>query len=680
MSEETSNQTNESVESPKSIETISVVTKVVSPSTLVPPPILKKQPEASDKQVIGRLTKIEIENYRAFRGRFELDLPNGCNLLIYGENGAGKSSLFNVLTDFLESPDRLFFDGKANNPLKHDDYRHRFNSDPSSVCLTFNVPQTGVSTTSAVKKFEWSKSKNDPKTPEMRSVNKGKGCLDYRALLRVHLLPTGAQDINLFGLFMDTLLANYKNPASTPSRAFAEEWKEIQKAFVPYAWKPANLDNCLKEFNAGFERVAKDTIALASKLLSDFDNELAVEIEYIPASYKWRPKKLVPPKIIAKPYFRRIHHHDYHSFLNEARLSALAIAIYFAGLKEAPVTDFRLLVLDDILIGLDMANRMTVLGMIEKLFKGWQVIIMTYHKAWFEVLNSRTNDGKWQHPWKSVTIRSYRALGVECPIVVSESGTLLARARTHFDHGDVKAAAVYARSAWEQIMSWYCEEWRLPVTYVESRRKLDTNDFLNKISKHLENMRNKQDREFALGVLQEIRHTRRFVLNPSSHFDPDISDVISAEIADGIRAVEDFEFLLRSLSKKDFLNSNETREKSKVGEIIIAALDHHVANRSTAALDAMNRAFEQHLDEFFRLREELVPYGTKISLDFLFTLSGRRKLFAGLTWKRLRHAQAYLVGTMSPEHLTIRDFESAARLFLHLRLNFILRKMENKAG
>jgi len=33
----------------------------------------------------ARLTKIEIENYRAFRGHFELELPEGSNLIIYAE-------------------------------------------------------------------------------------------------------------------------------------------------------------------------------------------------------------------------------------------------------------------------------------------------------------------------------------------------------------------------------------------------------------------------------------------------------------------------------------------------------------------------------------------------------------------------------------------------------------------
>jgi predicted ATPase len=54
---------------------------------------------------LGRLTGIEIINYFAFRGTFRLNLPKGENLLVYGENGAGKSSLFHTLRVFMEAPD-----------------------------------------------------------------------------------------------------------------------------------------------------------------------------------------------------------------------------------------------------------------------------------------------------------------------------------------------------------------------------------------------------------------------------------------------------------------------------------------------------------------------------------------------------------------------------------------------
>ena len=51
-----------------------------------------------------RVTKIEIKNFRAFYGTLEIDLhKTGKNLLVYGENGSGKTSLYLALKSFLES-------------------------------------------------------------------------------------------------------------------------------------------------------------------------------------------------------------------------------------------------------------------------------------------------------------------------------------------------------------------------------------------------------------------------------------------------------------------------------------------------------------------------------------------------------------------------------------------------
>src|SRR5438445_84420 len=86
-----------------------------------------------------RLSAIEIHNYRAYRGTFRLEMPQGENLLVYGENGGGKSSLFHTLRVFLEAPDWQVTDTetKKSRPVAVTDHRHRFTTDAPSVKLEF---------------------------------------------------------------------------------------------------------------------------------------------------------------------------------------------------------------------------------------------------------------------------------------------------------------------------------------------------------------------------------------------------------------------------------------------------------------------------------------------------------------------------------------------------------------
>lgn len=69
-----------------------------------------------------------------------------------------------------------------------------------------------------------------------------------------------------------------------------------------------------------------------------------------------------------------------HTLLNEAKLTQLALSIRFgATFARLDVSPLKLLVLDDLLISLDMGNRMKVVEIIlGPTFAGYQKIILTH--------------------------------------------------------------------------------------------------------------------------------------------------------------------------------------------------------------------------------------------------------------------------------------------------------------
>jgi len=79
-----------------------------------------------------------------------------------------------------------------------------------------------------------------------------------------------------------------------------------------------------------------------------------------------------------------------HTFLNEAKLSSIALSIRMAILKDKFVKDSpKLLVLDDLLLSLDMGNREAVLNIIlEEYLNDYQIIFLTHDRMFFQTILS----------------------------------------------------------------------------------------------------------------------------------------------------------------------------------------------------------------------------------------------------------------------------------------------------
>ena len=90
-------------------------------------------------------------------------------------------------------------------------------------------------------------------------------------------------------------------------------------------------------------------------------------------------------------------------FLNEARLTAIGLCLYLAGMsqsippKRADGTTYpRLLVLDDVLLSLDMAHRLPLLKLLKSAdFTDWQLLLLTHDRAWYEIAKQQLEG--WAH-------------------------------------------------------------------------------------------------------------------------------------------------------------------------------------------------------------------------------------------------------------------------------------------
>ena len=75
-------------------------------------------------------------------------------------------------------------------------------------------------------------------------------------------------------------------------------------------------------------------------------------------------------------HYLGIENVDHLEILNEARLSALAISIYLAAIVTNPIvqkTNYKIIFLDDIFVGLDMSNRLPLLEILQKFWQDGEI-------------------------------------------------------------------------------------------------------------------------------------------------------------------------------------------------------------------------------------------------------------------------------------------------------------------
>ena len=193
-----------------------------------------------------RITEIEIKNFRAFYGTHRIDLHKSeKNLLIYGENGSGKSSLYLALKLFLES-------GVAGYNHRFEDHQNIFLTDDDGYIKLYlrTDPQSKQSA------YEWSKTVRETNDPLIIEASKTKGFIDYKALLETHYLPPRQENVNVFDLLVNNLLADTINDITT--RSFADDWTDLLQAPRPYrnaTRKIAALDEQIKNFGISSYRL-----------------------------------------------------------------------------------------------------------------------------------------------------------------------------------------------------------------------------------------------------------------------------------------------------------------------------------------------------------------------------------------------------------------------------------------
>ena len=473
-----------------------------------------------------RIKKIEIKDYKAFYGKNEFNV-DGKNLFIYGENGSGKSSFYYALKDFFQS---------STETLSYDETENIFLTQAQKgkgyIKVTYNPDKNGNNTEKKYTVNKTSKNTYVAGDTSIRDAIKLKSFLTYKHLLAIHHIKKD-NEIDLFDLLVKGVLKHFKSLAITGSQELGELWENVEKAVAKptegqtynITQKKKDVDRTINIFNTAFKKLFDESsieniLKYSQPILDKFGHNIELKLQYTQVKPTSDYKDIERNHVRAKIKYLSKQIDKPHIFLNEARLSAIAISIYLGMVKRhIQGIPCKVLFLDDIFIGLDISNRLPLLEILKSDFDSYQVFITTYDKPWYEFV--RTNYLNNNSRWKCFEIYAGRSKeGFTIPVVKEIKGQgnndhlgyFIQTAENYHNSGDNKAAGVYLRSAFEAILKQFCFG-KVTVKFVIDQSKLQANDFWSATKSH------NQANQLTQHTKDEIDNLLPLVLNPLNHND-----------------------------------------------------------------------------------------------------------------------------------------------------------------
>lgn len=512
-----------------------------------------------------KITSIQFVNYKAFYGDGEqnkVTIKDGKSVLIYGENGSGKSSIYEGIKQFFNSADNtqqviasrhlkvpateIINQGQAEEAVIVNEVAVKVTFDDNGTLeeKTFGVPTENVKGTRYIS-----------------NANLLNSFLSYRELLRTYLMDD-LKDKSEFRskfafLLIETILSKNKNSATQNS--YSKDWNDLFRPRGRYK------EELLDRFQRGLKNDINKINLILNEILNYFEPDLKVQLvlseAYIEYYHSQKVDRLGNYPICEidleiELFGENVENDEENhlTVLNEARLSAIAISIYFASLINAPQQGFlyKLLFLDDIFIGLDMSNRIPLLQILtefrkpiitetldpetveiveaiqldngvkqyelQPFFDSYQVFITTYDRHWFGVARDWF-ETKAKDNWGHLELYSgYNdLLGFNTPVIYS-SLDYLQKANFYFQKHDYPTCANHLRKALEKRIKqllppnvFYIEK-EDPKTGLKELKKLNTlGGYIDRfISYNREN-------GIDASELVDLKNLKDWYFNPFSH-------------------------------------------------------------------------------------------------------------------------------------------------------------------
>lgn len=339
-----------------------------------------------------KINKITIENFK-FHHNLEFDIKTK-NCLIYGENGTGKSSIYEALyASFYYFKDTKI----ANNQISiRDKFLHRdYMSSDLKVDITFDDMRTlnrkdDILHNSDILKDDYSGTYETPH--RLLSGSVGDACIYFANEKILSNIVEG----NFFDILNKNLsthfpqLKTFETIYDNVKTNLHQLSHDTELSETNIIQDRTNADETC-EFKLNHFIPIENINSVLKKLKCDFEIEFSFKSSKVDNDTHQFSNPIISIKI--KDIEDR---DDFKNHFNEAKLKLISIAIYFALAKKYETTNsLKLLVLDDFLTSLDMANRKIIARYILDNFQEYQIIILTHNLQFNNLMKRLLSSNQW---------------------------------------------------------------------------------------------------------------------------------------------------------------------------------------------------------------------------------------------------------------------------------------------
>lgn len=454
---------------------------------------------------MSEISKIRLFNFKAFSNETELDLE-GNHLLMYGENGSGKSSIYWALYTLMQSStknqndiQKYFTPNNKEHLINYHLVENQSSIDPATGEKI--IPQSiGLNSFAEIELKNGSTFKIDSQglttnvdVSNLQDLNKFSDFVSHRLLINFYNFRN-SKKINLWEVFVRDIFPFVNNQNGNGALTLSQVLKEIEtsKPFKLHddghftlskstAWQGGydskihffneDLSHWIGEINTlvntfytkHFQPIHSDNIKISLKYSKKLEfrnghpqfyssDNRNYERWYNYVGFNFPEIDLKIETLNADGTYTEMTRPQ--SYFNEAKLTSIALSIRFSLLDSSirPPFTGQFLALDDLLVSMDMSNRDKVLDiLLDEYASKYKIYLFTHEKSFFDFCVFKIDQRKKKKDWEIMEIHS-GATNIDKPIIIQSGLNYYDKAIKYFQAKDFTTSSLYLRKELEKLI------------------------------------------------------------------------------------------------------------------------------------------------------------------------------------------------------------------------------------